>query len=215
MRKSLRVLIAAAILTMLFSAIPATGMLWAAQEGQHATTQAEGAHGAEGVGGDSLLAWKIANFVIFAGIIAYFIMKYAPGFFASRTAGIRKSIEEGARRSQEAEARASEIEQKIAGLQAEIEAMRAAAHEELAKEGMRIEAETRHSLSKIQDQAVQQIALSGKAAQQDLKEYAADLAITLARRKIAAPLPADTDRSLVLTFLADLPKDSGTQRRPA
>lgn len=209
MRRELRVLVLVALLAMALPAFSSGTVLWAAQEGASAPAHAE-----DGNAGDSLLVWRIANFTIFLLIVGYFSVKYAPGFFASRNESIRKSIEEGTLRTQEADARAAEIDRKLADLQAEVDAMRASAGEESAKEFERIEAETRRLLAKIQDQAEQQIALAAKAAQQGLKEYVADLALSLARQRIAPPLAPDVERSLVRSFLAHLPQEPGP-RPPA
>jgi F-type H+-transporting ATPase subunit b len=209
LRSGLRVLVLVTLLAMALPAVSSGTLLWAAQEGASTSAQAESGH-AE----NSLLGWRIANFAIFLLIVGYFSVKYAPGFFASRNERIRKSIEEGTLRTREADARAAEIDRKLANLQAEVEAMRDSAGEESAKEFERIESETRRLLAKIQEQADQQIALAAKAAQQGLKEYVADLALSLARQRIASPLPTDVERSLVRSFLAHLPQASGP-RRPA
>src|SRR5690349_18236209 len=56
---------------------------------------------------------KIANFAILAGLIGYFLGKNAGPFFAARSAGIRKDMEESQRQSQEAQARAAEVDRRL------------------------------------------------------------------------------------------------------
>ncbi|HXK06559.1 MAG TPA: hypothetical protein VMS37_29455, partial [Verrucomicrobiae bacterium] len=96
------------------------------------------------------LELKIANFVILAGLIGYFIGKNAGPFFAGRSAGIRKDMDESLRQSQEAEARASEVERRLASLEADIAAMRAESDREIKAETERMSHVTAQEIAKIQ-----------------------------------------------------------------
>ncbi len=160
-------------------------------------------HGGTGESGNEIL-WKVANFAVLAGALGYFISKKAGAFFASRTAEIRRGIEEAWRLRKDAEARYAEIEQRLANIGADIDNLRKQAGEESAAEGERVRAETGRDMKKIQAQAEQEIAAAAKAARQELRAYAAGLAIELAERKIREQLTPDSDNALVDAMLHDL-----------
>src|SRR5438128_2694929 len=74
--------------------------------------------------------WAWANFVILAGALGYLVAKKGGPFFAARSQSIRKGIAEAEQIRASAEASAAEVERRLAGLQAEIEGLRAHAHNE-------------------------------------------------------------------------------------
>ncbi|MBI3473660.1 MAG: ATP synthase F0 subunit B [Candidatus Solibacter usitatus] len=170
---------------------------------EHAATAEQHGTAAESPEPD-LTLWKWANFALLAGALGFLIVKNAGPFFASRSAEIRRGLEEARQARADAEARSAQIEKMMANLGAEIEALRGAAHNEAAAEGERIRQETARELAKIQAQADQDLASALKAAQADLKRHAARLAIELARQKIQQRLtPGDQD-ALVRAFASGI-----------
>lgn len=167
-----------------------------------AALAAEGGHAQEA--GDPELGWKIANFILMAGVLGYLIKKKAGGFFAGRSAEIRAGLEEAAKLKEDAEARYAEMEQRLANLGAEVENLRAQARQESAAEGERVRGEIQRETQKIQAQAEQEIASVSKAARQELREYSARLAIDLASKRIRERLTPEKDRTLVDAMLKDL-----------
>ncbi len=153
---------------------------------------------------DHTLLWKWVNFAILAGILGYMISRRAGAFFGGRTQEIQQGIREASRLRREAEARAEEIERRLAGLPAEIEQLRRAAQEEIAAEGERVRRETEAALAKIRAQGEQEIAFIAGAARQQLKAYCAELAVKLAEEKLRAWLTPELDAELVGAFLHDL-----------
>ena len=59
----------------------------------------------EGFADKHELALKWANFLLLAGLLGYFIGKNAGPFFAARSAGIRKDMDESLRQREQAEAK--------------------------------------------------------------------------------------------------------------
>jgi F0F1-type ATP synthase membrane subunit b/b' len=92
----------------------------------------------------------------------------------------------------------------MAGLESEIAALRDASRQELEQENARMQADTARQLDKIRQHAEQEISAALKAARMELKVYSADLAVSLAERKLRAELTGDFDRALVGAYLADL-----------
>ncbi|MEO8662216.1 MAG: hypothetical protein ABI693_27380, partial [Bryobacteraceae bacterium] len=144
------------------------------------------------------------NFAVLVALLGYLVAKNAPAFFASRTSEIQKGIAEATALKQKADAQAREMEQRLAGLDAQIDKMRTEASHELHAEGARIQAETAQLLAKIHSQAEQDITSAGKAARQALKTHAAALAIELAESKLRARLTTDGQNTLVDAFVIDL-----------
>jgi F-type H+-transporting ATPase subunit b len=148
--------------------------------------------------------WKWANFAILAGALGWLMVKYGGPFFQSRASGIREGIEEAHKVKVEAEAKAAEIESRIAHLSGAVDALRKSASEEIAAEGQRMKAETEAHLAKIQAHAEAEIASAAKTASQDLKAHAADLAIKLAEVELKARLGGREQAGLVRHFVEEV-----------
>lgn len=153
--------------------------------------------------------WKLANFALLAAGAGYLIYKRGGPFFASRTAEIRRGLEDAAKLRAEAEQRAADMERRLAGLGAEIEVLRRQALQESSAESERIRRQSELDLRKVQAQAEQEIAAAAKAARQELRAYSAELAVDLAERKILGRLTAEVEAELVESMVNDL------SRRPA
>lgn len=138
------------------------------------------------------------NFAVIAGILFWAGRKFLPGAFRARTAAIQRAMEEARRASEDANRRLSEIESRLAKLGDEIAAMKAASDADLAAEEARIKAAAEEDARKIVESAEQEIEAAAKAARRDLTTYAADLAISLAKKQIH--VDAGTDSSLVRSF---------------
>lgn len=158
----------------------------------------------ESVAGPHETLWKTVNFVILAGFLGYLIGKQAPGLFASRNAKIRSGLDEAAAKTAEAEARTAEISRKLAALQDEIDQMRREALAELEADQQRSREQTAQLLEKVNEHARQDIDAAGKAARQELKAYAADLAVRLAAEQIRAGINQDAEQTLVNAFAGGL-----------
>ncbi|HXP88947.1 MAG TPA: ATP synthase F0 subunit B [Bryobacteraceae bacterium] len=153
---------------------------------------------------DNTNLWKWANFAILAAGLGYFIGKHAPGMFKARTAEIQKGIAEAQQVKRDAEKRAAEVDAKMTRLGADIEAFRAQAKTEMEREGARIRQETTAQIEKIHQQSALEIEFAGKTARRELREYAAQLALDLAKQRIQQRMTPALDAALVAGFVADL-----------
>ena len=151
-----------------------------------------------------MLGWKWANFALLAIGLGYLLAKNLPPFFRSRTAEIQSGMQEAARMKADAEARLAEIEKKLAGLGADIENLRSQLKADMSAEGERIRQETARLVKRIQDQAEQDIAFLTKAGRQELKGYAASLALDLAEQRLRSRMNPETQHHLVDSFVRDL-----------
>lgn len=167
-------------------------------------------HGSSGGHGDSSAMWKWINFGFLAAAIVYAVAKYAPPFFRQRTADIQKSILEAKRIREEADARAAEVDRKLANIAADIESMRTQAHREMEAEAARVKEETTRMLARAEEHARQEIESLTKHAENELQSYAAQLAIDLARKKVEARMNEGTQGALVDQFLTKLVAQPGS-----
>ncbi len=147
---------------------------------------------------------KWANFLLLAGLLGYFIGKNAGPFFAARTAGIRKDMDESLRQRQQAEATAADVTRRLANLEAEIAALRARSETEGKAESVRMAQQTEAEIAKVQAQAQQEIVAAGKAARSSLRKYSAELAMGLAEQKVRARMTPATEDALVQGFVRNL-----------
>jgi F-type H+-transporting ATPase subunit b len=176
---------------------------------QHAGSEGTQHHGEHNAPGgehhdSSETYWKIANFAILIGALGYLLRKNAGPFFRSRTAEIQKGIAEAAEMKRGAEARAAEIEHKMANLAAEIEAIRTGALAELAHERERISTETSQQLGKVQADMEHDLRAAVKASKQQLRAYSAELAVELAEARIAGRMTPEMDNALMAALLKDI-----------
>jgi F-type H+-transporting ATPase subunit b len=144
----------------------------------------------------------LVNFAVIAAFIGWIARSRLPGVLRNRTTSIQKAMEEARRASQEANARLAQIEARLAKLDVEIGAMRAATDRDAAEEEARLRAAADEDVRKVVAAAEQEIAAAAKSARRDLKAFAADLAVSLAERKIR--VDRATDQALVQNFSGQL-----------
>jgi F-type H+-transporting ATPase subunit b len=148
--------------------------------------------------------WEWANFAILAAGLGYLIRKQVPPLFRKQSDEIQAALAEAAKIKQEAAAYAASVEARLANLQREIEDLRTNAHAEMIAESERIRRETEHHLQRIGEQSAQEVALMTRAAKDELRKYAAGLAIGLAEERIRFRMNPETQDQLVSGFLHDL-----------
>jgi F-type H+-transporting ATPase subunit b len=144
------------------------------------------------------------NFAVIFGVAFWAGRKYLPAIFRARTAAIQKAMEEARRASEDANRRLADIELRLSKLGDEIGRMQAAGDKDIADEEARIKAAAEEDGRKIVASAEQEIAAAAKAARRDLTAYAADLAVSLAKRQIH--VDGTTDERLVRSFAEGLGK---------
>lgn len=170
----------------------------AQEHGVAAAAPGEAAHA------DPLIWWKWANFAILMVGLGYLVNKNLPPFFRARTEEIRKGIADASRIKSEADAKAAEMDARMARLSADIDALRAEAKQQIAAEGERMQAETRQLIEKIHSAAEQEIAALTRAARMELRAHAAGLAVELAGQRLRGAITAETQGVLVDRFVGSL-----------
>ena len=136
--------------------------------------------------------------------LGYLIGKNAGPFFTGRSQQIRKDMQEAQEARRQSEARAAEVDRRLASLEGEIATLRAESQKEIQSESERLARHTAAEMAKIQSHAEQEIASAGKAARMELKRYTAHLAVTLAEQRLQARMTPETQDALVRGFVRDL-----------
>jgi F-type H+-transporting ATPase subunit b len=162
---------------------------------------------AEG-GGDpaqSPFGWVLrwVNSALLVGGLIYLLRK-APGFFRRRAQNIASAIEEARRAREDAEARNRDAEGKLARLEEEVAAMRAAARRDSAAEAERIRAAARDEAEKVRRAARLEIAAAERAARLELKAMASRMAVQNAESLVRSQLTPETEAALFRSFVEGL-----------
>jgi F-type H+-transporting ATPase subunit b len=153
---------------------------------------------------EDYLLGKWVNFAILAGGIGYIAVKAGGPAFRAKKQEILDGLSEGTRRAEAAAEKAAEIDRRMAGLQDEVAELRAKANLEMTAEAERLRQDTVEQIAKVEHGAEADIATAAKAARQELKAYVADLALDLARQKVAAKMDDATQAALVDRFARGL-----------
>lgn len=142
------------------------------------------------------------DFLIIALLVAWALKANLPAAFRARTNTIQKTMAEARTASEDANRRLGDIESRLAKLDSEIAAMRRDAETEAAAEEERIRLAAEHDRQRIVEAAHAEIDSAARMAQRELKAYAAELAVSLAEKRIQ--VDAGTDRALVQSFTREL-----------
>ena len=177
----------------------------AAPAGAHGAAPAHGA-AAEGEHGESLWVTlaRVANFAILAGVLYWFGRKPLAAHLASRGAQIRKDLVDAAEMRTTANARLTEIEARLAGLPAELDALRRRGAEELEAERTRIRVTAEAERDRLVEQARREIASQTRNARAQLRAHAATLAVDVAEARLRGTLTPTEQVALVDAYAAQL-----------
>jgi F-type H+-transporting ATPase subunit b len=185
---------------------PAAASQAAQPEGEHAP--AEGESHDESIGGMILaMGWPVANFIIFVGVLYYFLNQPIRDYLANRGAVIRKDLVEAAELRAAANSQLASIEQKLQALPGELSALRTRGGEEIKAEEQRIAAQAAADRDRLLEQTRREIELQVRLARKEILEHAADLSVQLATDRIKKEVtPADQER-LVDRYLSQVKEE--------
>ena len=141
------------------------------------------------------------NFAIIVLAIGIPLFRWLPKTLRSRSEKVRTGIESARKVTEDAYARLSAIEAKLAGLGGEIEQIRAQVEVESREDEARIKSTIKEESARIVAASAQEIEASAAQARRSLRNFAADLAIEQAVEQLA--ITPETDRALIAEFLCD------------
>lgn len=140
---------------------------------------------------------KVVNFLVLFGGLTFVVRKPIKALLAKRTADVGESIRRAETDRAEAEARAESSRAKLAGLQAEVAALRSAAEEEARRETERIARAARGEAERLKKFTRQELDEQVRLVVRELKAYAAARATELARERIRERLTPETQAALI------------------
>lgn len=150
-------------------------------------------------------AFTVVNFVVLAALVGWFLARTLPKTFRNRNSSIQKDLVDARTATEEASARLTSVEERLSKLDEQIAALRAQAEKDSTHDEQRIRASIEEDKQKIVAAAEQEIAAAAALARREMQQYAAELAIEQAARKLV--VTAETDRLLVQNFARRLTGD--------
>ncbi len=151
------------------------------------------------------ITFEVLNFAVLAILVVWFLAKALPKAFKERTSVIQKHLVDARVATEQASARMSGIEERLSHIDTQISGLRAQSEKDSAADEVRIKAQVEEEKTKILASADQEIAAATLHAQRQLQQYAAELAIEQAAKKLV--ISAETDRLLVKDFARRLGSD--------
>jgi F-type H+-transporting ATPase subunit b len=165
---------------------------------------AQASEGGEDKWGSLLIAGKFFNLAVVIAVLVWVARKPLANFYASRTAAIREQLEEAQTARLEAEAKLAEMQARMGRLDDELKQIRATGEAEGQEDYRRLLSEAEADSAKIVDRARQEIHGMTRAAEIELKGYAADLAVKLAEDRIRGEMTDEDRGRLFATFVTKL-----------
>ena len=155
-------------------------------------------------------AFALINFAIFAFIMWKLAARPLADFVRTRHTTIRKDLDEAQALHKEAEARLAEYQQKIAGLDREIDTLLAQVKQEAEGEKARIIAEAERQAVALKAEAEAQIQVELRRMQAALKSEAVNAAIAAAEQLLATRTTSEDQVRLSERFVAEVEKPAAS-----
>lgn len=142
-------------------------------------------------------AWRFFNLAVFLAIMIYLLKKPLTDAFKAKRETIRAELIKAEAEKQAALAQLTATEAKLAGLDAEAQAIRLRAEQEANAEKSRIIEQAEFEANKLREQAASEIKRKSQLARLELRRFSAEESIRLAEEKIKAEITDEKDARLV------------------
>jgi len=152
--------------------------------------------------------FEIFNVTLIALGIGIPLVRVMPRLLRRRSEKVRADIEAAQKTTQEANARLSAVEAKLASLDQEIAKFRTEIEQQIAQDEQRGKAALEEETARIVASAEQEISVAATQAKRSLRHFAADLAIEKAVKQLV--LTPETDRALIAQFVAEASNNNAT-----
>ena len=151
--------------------------------------------------------FEFLNFFVLAALVTWALARALPRAFRARSSDIQKHLVEARAATEQASARLNSVEDRLGKLDEQISGMRRQFEADAAAEEQRMHASVEAEKAKILAAAEQEIQAATGEARRQLQQYAAELAIDQAAKKLV--ISAETDRLLVQNFARRLARGNG------
>jgi F-type H+-transporting ATPase subunit b len=154
--------------------------------------------------------FEYINFAVIVLAIGIPLGRMLPKAMRQRKAKLSADLEVAQAKTQNANDRLKAVEEQMAGLDAEIAAIRKQVEEDMRSDEVRNKTLIEEETARIVASAEQEITVAAAQAQRGLKQFAADLAIGRAVSQLT--VSAEADRALFAEFAADVAGGHGKRR---
>ncbi len=147
---------------------------------------------------------RLLNFGLLAGVLVYFLKGPTAAYVGSRSTQIRQDLVTAAEMRAAAETQLADIDKKIKGLPAELDALRQRGAEDVAAERERIAQAAALERERLLEHTRREIQMQLRIAHRELVAHAAQLAVDVARTRIVSTITPDDQMRLVDRYAAQL-----------
>ena len=150
------------------------------------------------------IVWKWGNFILLFGGLAYYLRRPLREFLQARARGIEEGLASGKRAQEEAEAKMSAVETRLARLDEEIDGLKQQAARESEEERQRIIDSSRAEAERFVAMARREIEGLQRTARLELKAHVARLAVDLAEERLRRDLEPGQNQRIISRFVRSL-----------
>jgi F-type H+-transporting ATPase subunit b len=148
--------------------------------------------------------FALINFAIFLGIMSRLAWKPLKQYMADRHDSIAKDLDEAAKLRAEAEKTLEKYQEKIAGIDREIDTLLAQIKKEAEAEKVRIIANAEADAKRLKEDAERQIAAEIDRARRELRRGVIEAAIGAAEESLKKQIGTDDQRKMAEKYVADV-----------
>jgi F0F1-type ATP synthase membrane subunit b/b' len=142
--------------------------------------------------------WKFFNLALFVGLMVWVLTRANIGnAFRTRGESIRNELEKARSERDAALAKLKEVEERIAGMNEQLNSIKERSRIEATEEHKRITQSTQEEISKLSTQAQREIEHAAKAAKNDLRKFAAEQSVRIAEDLIKRDMRPEDDTRLM------------------
>jgi F-type H+-transporting ATPase subunit b len=150
-------------------------------------------------------AWKFFNLFLFVALMVFALKKFnISDAFRTRGESIKAELEKARNERDAALAKLKEVEERIAGLDAQISSIKDKSKAEAAAERKRIAQTTQEEISKLSAQAQREIENAAKAARTELRRFTAQESVRLAEELIKREIKPEDDARLMAENIQEM-----------
>lgn len=147
------------------------------------------------------LIWRVINTIALVALLVYFLKKPLVNFFSERTAQIQKDLDDAREQKEKAEALIADYKLKIAGMEKELEKMRAELKKSAEAESEKVQANAQRMATSIVEAARITADQEVRKAKAALKTEAVELAMEMAETLIRDRISEDDRERIVEDYL--------------
>jgi F-type H+-transporting ATPase subunit b len=151
---------------------------------------------------------KLFNFAVLIGVLVYFLRTPIADYLRVRSTQIREALVTAAEMRQTATAQLEAIQQQLALLPSELEALKKRGVEDTAAEEARIAATAKVERARLLEQMRREIDMRLRVARRELTEHAAALAVQVAEDRIRRNITTDDQLRLLDRYTTQIAKEA-------